>query len=87
VAPGWAARDHVHMNLALAYEAPVALRHDPAPHFNALLLNVDFASAAGDEWSAIGGGDSLAEAIAAARDALPAGLDWELVRWNHLYCD
>jgi hypothetical protein len=27
------------------------------------------------------------EAIAAARDALPAGLDWELVRWNHLYGD
>jgi hypothetical protein len=75
------------MNLALAYEAPVALRHDPAAHFNAFLLNVDFASAAGDEWSAIGCGDSLLEAIAAACDALPAGLDWELVRWNHLYGD
>jgi hypothetical protein len=74
------------MNLALAYEAPVALRQE-APHFNAFLLNVDFASAAGDEWSAIGGGDSLRAAIAAARDALPAGLDWELVRWNHLYGD
>jgi hypothetical protein len=75
------------MNLALAYEAPVALRHDPALQFNAFLLNVDFASAAGDEWSAIGGGDSLPQAIAAARDALPTGLDWELVRWNHLYGD
>jgi hypothetical protein len=75
------------MNLALAYEAPVALRHDPAPHFNTFLLNVDFASAAGDEWSAIGGGASIPEAITAARDALPAGLDWELVRWNHLYGD
>jgi hypothetical protein len=61
------------MNLALAYEAPVALRHDPAPHFNTFLLNVDFASAAGDEWSAIGGGASIPEAITAARDALPAG--------------
>jgi hypothetical protein len=75
------------MNLALAYEAPVALRHDPAPHFNAFLLNVDFASAAGDEWSAIGGGDSLPKAIAAARGAPPARLHWELVRWNHLYGD
>jgi hypothetical protein len=75
------------MNLALAYEAPGALRHDPAPHFNAFLLNVDFASAAGDEWSAIGGVDSLPKAIAAARDALPAGLEWELVRGNHLYGD
>jgi hypothetical protein len=79
--------DHVHMNLALAYEAPVALRHDPAPYFNPFLLNVDFASATGDEWSAIGGGDSLPDAIAAARDALPAGLHWELVGWNHLYGD
>jgi hypothetical protein len=52
----------------------VSLRHDPAPRFNAFLLNVDFASAAGDEWSAIGGGDSIPEAIAAARDALRAGL-------------
>jgi hypothetical protein len=75
------------MNLALAYQAPVAFRHDPAPHFNAVLLNVDFATTAGDDWSAIGGGDSIAEAIAAARDALPPGLDWELVRWNHLYGD
>jgi hypothetical protein len=37
------------MNLSLAYEAPVALRHDPAPRFNAFLLNVDFASATGHE--------------------------------------
>ena len=75
------------MDLALAYQAPRALPHDSAPHFNAFLLNVDFGSAAGDEWSAIGGGDSIPEALAAARDALPAGLDWELVRWNHLYGD
>jgi hypothetical protein len=33
------------------------------------------------------GGDSLPDAIAAARDALPAGLDWELVGWNHVYSD
>ena len=75
------------MNLALAYDAPVAPRHDASPRLNAFLLNVDFGSATGDEWSAIGGGDSLPEAIAAAREALPAGLDWELVRWNHLYGD
>jgi len=87
VVAGSFGRDHVHMNLALAYEAPVALRHDPAPHFNGFLLNVDFGSATGDEWSAIGGGDSIPEAITTARDALPAGLDWELVRWNHLYGD
>jgi hypothetical protein len=75
------------MNLALAYQAPVAPRHDPVPHFNTYLLNVDFATGAADEWSAIGGGDSIPEAIAAAREALPAGLDWKLVSWNHLYGD
>jgi hypothetical protein len=75
------------MELALAYQAPVAIRHNPAPHFNDFLLNVDFESAAGDPWSAIGGGDSIPEAIAAARDGLPAGHEWELVRWNHLYGD
>jgi hypothetical protein len=73
------------MSVALAYQAPAALRNDPASHFNPYLLNVDFATAGGDEWSAIGGGDSIPEAIAAARDALPGGLEWELVRWNHLY--
>jgi hypothetical protein len=87
VAAGPARGDHVGMTVALAYQAPAAHLHDPAPHFNAFLLNVDFASGAGDEWSAIGGGDSLPEAIAAARGALPAGLEWELVRWNHLYGD
>ena len=87
MASGWAGRDHVHMNLALAYEAPVALRARPGAPLKGFLLNVDFGSAAGDEWSAIGGGDAIPEAIAAARDALPAGLDWELVRWNHLYGD
>ena len=85
VAAPSAGGDHVHMNLA--YEAPVARRHGPTPHFNAFLLNVDFASATGDEWSAIGGGDSLPGAIAAAREALPTGLDLELVGWNHLYGD
>ena len=87
MAAGAAGGDHLSMTLALAYQAPAAHLHDPAPHFNALLLNVDFASGTGDEWSAIGGGDSLPEAIAAARGALPGGLDWELVRWNHLYGD
>ena len=87
MAPSVAGSDHTSMNSALAYQAPVVLRHDPAPHFNAYLLNADFGALAGDKWSAIGGGDSIPEAIAAARGALPSGVDWELVRWNHLYGD
>ena len=35
-------------------------------------------------WSAIGGGESIPEAIAAARDELPNGI-WTLVRWNPLF--
>jgi hypothetical protein len=75
------------MSVALARRAPTRLRHDPAPHFNSFLLNVDFRSAGGEEASAGGGGDSIPEAVAAARDALPVELEWELVRWNHLFGD
>jgi hypothetical protein len=79
--------DHAGMSVALALQAPTRLRHNPAPHFNSFLLNVDFRSAGGEEAWAVGGGDSIPEAIAAARDALLLGLEWELVRWNHLYGD
>ena len=87
MAPRARASDHAGMSVALALQAPARLRHNPAPHFNSFLLNVDFRSAGGEEASAIGGGDSIPEAIAAARDALPVGLEWEPVRWNHLYGD
>jgi hypothetical protein len=52
--------------------------------FNAHLLNVTFEAAEGTRRSAIGGGESVPEAIAAAREELPAGT-WTLVRWNPLY--
>ena len=74
------------MNLALAYELPVPERESTAERFNAYLLNVDFESREGGEWTAIGGGESVAEAIAAARDSLPEG-SWSVARWNHLYGD
>ena len=79
--------DHAGMSAAFALQAPTRLRHNPAPHFNSFLLNVDFRSAGREEASAVGGGDSIPEAIATARDALPVGLEWEFVRWNHLYGD
>ncbi|HXV33898.1 MAG TPA: hypothetical protein VD769_07805 [Gaiellaceae bacterium] len=52
--------------------------------FNAHLLSVTFESPAGERRSAIGGGESVPEAIAAAREELPAGT-WTLSRWNPLY--
>jgi hypothetical protein len=74
------------MNLALAHELPIPQRETDPDRFNAYLLNVDFESQDGGDWSAIGGGESVAEAIAAARGALPAGR-WTVARWNHLYGD
>jgi hypothetical protein len=52
--------------------------------FNAHLLNVTFEAPGGVRLSAIGGGESVPEAIATAREELPAGT-WTLVRWNPLY--
>ena len=86
------------MNPALAIQPPLALRrrrlrlaawaeaHDATPaEFNRYLLSVDFASLDGGEWSSLGGGESVAEAIASAREALPLGTDWDVARWNELY--
>ena len=58
--------------------------HTGADRFNAHLLNVTFEALDGERRSAIGGGESIPEAIAAARDELPNGT-WTLVRWNPLF--
>jgi hypothetical protein len=76
------------MNLALAPTLPALRRRiAPAPPFNRFLLNVDFEAPGGEQRSAIGGGDSIPDAIAAARDSLPDGVEWDVVRWNHLFGD
>jgi len=71
-------------------EAPVlALVPEPSPlpasEFPTLLLMVDFRSSDGYEWSAVGGGESVAEAVELARASLPDGHDWQLAGWNELY--
>ena len=53
--------------------------------FNAYLLNVAFESSEGDQRSALGGGESIAEAIASARGELPLGVEWTLARWRHVF--
>jgi len=58
--------------------------HTGADRFNAHFLNVTFEALDGERRSAIGGGESIPEAIAAARDELPNGT-WTLVRWNPLF--
>jgi hypothetical protein len=67
--------------LAFTLRAPAEASSD---RFNAHLLNVTFEGPAGERRSAVGGGESIPEAIAAARAELPAGT-WTLTRWNPLY--
>lgn len=55
----------------------------PAP----ALVRVEFTSPDGRAWQAIGGGDTLAEAVADARDSCPRHTTWEPVRWLDLYGD
>lgn len=50
-----------------------------------LVLAVDFEAHGGGRWSAVGGGRTVADAIAFARDALPCGFAWQLVGWDYLY--
>ena len=69
---------------AIALELPRAAAA-PVDRFNAYLLNVTFEDSDGERRSAIGGGDSVPDAIAAARDELPPRPNWMLVRWNPVY--
>ena len=83
------------MNLALALNPPLALRRrrratvavvERAPErFNRYLLSVEFESRYGEQWTAIGGGETIDEAIRCAREALPVGAPWAVARWNDLY--
>lgn len=68
---------------ALALQLPSSHVAD-AHRFNAHLLNVTFEAPNGERRSAVGGGESVPEALAAARAELPAGT-WTLARWSPLY--
>ena len=73
------------MSTATAFALELRPRSgSPAGRFNAHLLNVTFEAPHGERRSALGGGESIPEAIAAARSELPIG-GWTLVRWNPLY--
>jgi hypothetical protein len=64
--------------------APGAATTSP---YNRYLLNVEFEGSGGEEWWSVGGGETVREAIDSARDALPAGADWDVVRWNDVWGD
>ena len=75
-----------------------AVQHQSPRHHEALIpapskqaaaaqsvLMVDLASAAGHTWSAVGVGDTLAEALAFAEDSCPTDETWHPISWNDLY--
>ena len=57
------------------------------PRASQYVLLVDFETQDGQRWSAVGGGDTLADAIRFARDSCPSGRDWHPVGWDDLYGD
>ena len=52
-----------------------------------VVLMVDLVSSDGRSWWAVGVGDTLAEALAFARDSCPTDAIWHPTRWNDLYGD
>jgi hypothetical protein len=51
------------------------------------ILMVQFTSADGRAWQAIGGGDTLADAIVFARDSCPTDATWQPISWSDVYGD
>jgi hypothetical protein len=48
------------------------------------VLQVEF-EGAGETWTAVGGGDTIGDAIAFARESLPGGRRWRARSWRDLY--
>jgi hypothetical protein len=77
--------DAMSTGTAFALELPAQPGGGESRRFNAHLLNVTFDAPDGERRSAIGGGESVPEAIAAARDELPGTDVWTLVDWRPLF--
>jgi len=73
------------MSIQLAPFPELAPSAASASPYNRYLLNVEFEGIGGEEWSSAGGGETVREAIDASRDALPAGVEWDVVRWIDLW--
>jgi hypothetical protein len=72
------------MSTATILELPSRRPAPTRPGFNQYLLNVTFESPDGGRGSAFSGGETVAEAIAAARAELPRG-EWTVARWAPVY--
>jgi hypothetical protein len=60
-------------------------RSSAAPDVRQLFIQVRFEAPSGETWTAIGGGDTLEDALEFARDSCPEGPDWRVVSWNDVY--
>jgi hypothetical protein len=73
------------MSTATILELPSRRHSTTRPgRFNQRLLNVTFESPEGGRRSAFGGGETVTEAVAAARAELPRG-EWTVARWAPVY--
>jgi hypothetical protein len=50
-------------------------------------LRVDLKGPRGERWSAIGGGESVGDALAFAVASAPADTAWRIVGWSPVYGD
>jgi len=73
------------MSAQLAPSPELAPSAAPASRYNRYLVHVEFEGPAGEEWSSVGGGETVREAIDSAREAVPAGVEWDVARWNDLW--
>ena len=51
------------------------------------VLTVEFESNSGERWSAVGGGASVGDAIAFARESAPADRYWRVIKLTDVYGD
>jgi hypothetical protein len=67
-----------------AAASAASTRHE-APSPEQRVLAVEFRAPDGRRWNAIGGGPTVAAAIAYARESCPDDATWVAVGWNDLY--
>ena len=54
---------------------------------SARVLEVTLESLDGQRWTAVGGGETVEEALQFALGSAPAGIRWHVAGWNDLYGD
>jgi hypothetical protein len=74
----------VHESKKVKPMSSVTVLHPLQAH-SQIVLNVVFESNDGERRSAIGGGDSLDDAIAFARDSVPGDRHWRVIRFGQLF--